>query len=344
MEVLRTIFSEVLDSLEDVTPARLLVMLLIVALLIVHGLVPGAFDVDGISLALLGILVVLVLVPLLKSASLPGGARVRFWRRRLDRLKVTTDTAVVDAETTALETIELTAPVESPRIDPNVTPALTADVAWRERVGTAPVARAIDRVLEESSRSPKVGLMLLAAELDWAMRHLLVVADMGNLRGRPLAVGVRALVDAAKLPQSVASAVEEFASVRNDVVHGYQRPSDDDTLRAIDAGIAILKAIDDAPIERHYVEAVDVPLFADEGCSTSVNTAHGVIVRSASPARHVLTHRIFPTTRKYQVGDEVTWEWNSSHVWGVTWYRDAEFGVQQAWTSSAEFVGRAVED
>ena len=47
-------------------------------MLLVHGFWPEFFAVDVFTLGLLGILVILVLRPLLKSATLPGGAAVEF--------------------------------------------------------------------------------------------------------------------------------------------------------------------------------------------------------------------------------------------------------------------------
>ena len=45
----------------------------VVALIVVHGLDPSGFRVDSTTLALVVVVVVSLLVPLLESATLPGG-------------------------------------------------------------------------------------------------------------------------------------------------------------------------------------------------------------------------------------------------------------------------------
>jgi hypothetical protein len=59
---------------------------LVVLLIALHGLVPDAFNVDGLTLGLLAILVVLALRPYLKSFSLPGGGGGVF-RDEIDALE-----------------------------------------------------------------------------------------------------------------------------------------------------------------------------------------------------------------------------------------------------------------
>ena len=50
----------------------------VLVLLVVHGFWPGVFVVDAYTLGLLGVVVVLVLRPLLKSANVAGVAGVEF--------------------------------------------------------------------------------------------------------------------------------------------------------------------------------------------------------------------------------------------------------------------------
>jgi hypothetical protein len=53
-----------------------------------------------------------------------------------------------------------------------------------------------------------------------------------------------------------------------------------------------------------------------------------------------------PTTQThFQVGKQVSWEWNGKFVLGPAWYRDSETGeVKQAWVGSTEFIGRHLDD
>jgi len=59
---------------------------LVVLLIVLHGVAPGTFEIDGVTLGLLAILLVLALRPYLKSFSLPGGGGGVF-RDEIDALE-----------------------------------------------------------------------------------------------------------------------------------------------------------------------------------------------------------------------------------------------------------------
>jgi hypothetical protein len=326
--------------LDEVTPARLFVLLVIGALVVLHGLVPTQFVVDGITIGLIGVLVIVVLVPLLKSATLPGGARLEF-REKLDRLQREAE-AAADSQPVAAES--------HPRQDTRerlpsseVAAGQTAKAHLREdERGDELTAR----ILDEAARSPKVGLMLLAAELERASRQLLAATGwMTPEAGRSLRAGIQRLVGLGVMPPSLPSAVDLFMSIRNEVVHGRQRVNDDEILRAVDAGLTILRAIDAVPRERHVVVAVQVPVFADEELQSPIDDATGVVLKSISPGGLSFSRRIFPTTRThFTVGREVAWEWNPERQWGAAWYTDDDAAVKPAWTGSLEFIGRHIDD
>jgi hypothetical protein len=41
----------------------------------------------------------------------------------------------------------------------------------------------------------------------------------------------------------------------------------------------------------------------------------------------------------------VTWSWDMSNVWPESWYRDPETDtIEYAWTGSAEFAGRPLDE
>lgn len=340
------------QALDEVSPARLLVVLLITLLLVLHGLVPRNFLVDGTSLGLLGILVVLILVPLLDSATLPGGGGLAF-RKRIEQLeRVAGDlehesgssaplTAAITAEGTvsASLTDQPTAP-KGPGLEVESVPVRTLPPT----VGLSMTI--VGQVLEATSRSPKLGLMLLAAELEAATRQLLAGSGWGNTgEYGTLQAGVNHLVDLGVLPKSLPSAVDLFRSVRNEVVHGHQTPKDDAIIRAVDSGLAILAAINAVPRERHVVDAIDVIMFRDADCTTPIDDCRGLRLRNVSPSGLEVRHQIFPTTRTwYQPGREVTWQWNAERQWGPAWYRDESSVIHQGWVGSMEFVGRDLEE
>jgi hypothetical protein len=148
------------------------------------------------------------------------------------------------------------------------------------------------------------------------------------------------------IQEGVQMALRLFQETRNQVVHGRQRATDDEVIRAIDAGLTILAAILNVPRERHYVNAIGLPLFADPGGTEPVPEGTGVRLRSERPPGQGTITRIFPTTRgHFVVGEEVAWEWNAERQWGPCWYRDPSDGdVKEAWRGSLEFVGRNIRD
>lgn len=156
------------QALDAVSPARLLVALLITLLLVLHGLVPRNFQVDGTSLGLLGILVVLIFVPLLESATLPGGGGLAFRKRieQLERVVGDVEHESVEAGSSAPVTLAITAAgtVSTSLSDqPTATEGLGVAVEAvhiRTLPATTGLSTAIvGQVLEATSRSPKLGLM-----------------------------------------------------------------------------------------------------------------------------------------------------------------------------------------
>jgi hypothetical protein len=296
-----------------------------------HGLVPSAFVVDGTTIGLLVILVVVALVPILRSASLPGGAGLEF---DLDRLRQESQLAEDEQEEHEISTSG----------DGPAPPDVEEEVL-EERLQSADAV--VAEVLREAARSPKVGLMVLSAELDRAVRELLLGTGWG-LPGRRLSLsaGVERLVDLGTLSTSAASALNVFQTIRNKIIHGSRGVSDDEVVRAIDAAIPLLRAILAVPMERHFVEAAGVPVFSDVAATIPIDDATGVVLKTTSPEgleRHV---RMFPTTRTgyYEKGKRVTWEWGEGG-WGPAWYRDPDSGeVKGAWVGSMEFAGRHFDE
>jgi hypothetical protein len=204
----------------------------------------------------------------------------------------------------------------------------------------------VDKILEEATRSPKAALLLLASECEKEVRRLLV--STGWHRGRQIRSirqGFDILSQLEVLPPNVASSVRLFADIRNRLIHG-QDATDDDTLRAIDSGITILKVLKAIPHETNIVYHPCVELFSDPEGKNRVPNVCGLILETTSPGGTTKQHRIFPTTRNdYQRSRRVSWEWNSKNTYGPTWYKDPDTGeIKQAWLDSTEFIGRDLDE
>jgi hypothetical protein len=186
--------------------------------------------------------------------------------------------------------------------------------------------------------SPKYGVVLLAAEIERELRHYLAVT--GRLQGRSFVPMAREL-ERYELPQDLALAIRRFWEVRNKVVHGLEA-TDDDAVRAADAGITILGALRSLPRERNVVYHPGVDIFSDPHGKQPVAVGKAVVLETTSSDGKKKSLRVFPTTRTdYTKGVEVAWEWRGAHTWGETWYRHPDDGtIQYGWSESMEFYGR----
>lgn len=320
-------------GLDAVTPARLYIVGIITGLIVLHGLVPHHFQVDGTTVGLLAILVVVALVPILKSASLPGGAGLNF-REDLDKLQRESQLAEEEQESRP-------GPIVTTNYDPLIEEALQA-----QKSAGRSVDEIVSEVLQEAARSPKVGLMVLSAELERSVRTLLMTTGWAQSQGRfTLRQGIDRLVELGVLTSSAASALAVFQSVRNEIIHGGRVASDDEVLRALDAAIPLLRAILAVPVEKNFVWHPGVELYSDPEATAPIPDVKGLILETVSPGGVSTTRRIFPTTKTdYVIGKQVTWEWGPRQ-WGETWYREPESGkVVEAWGGSMEFRGRHLDE
>lgn len=205
----------------------------------------------------------------------------------------------------------------------------------------------IEHILSETARSPKVGLMLLATEIERESRLLL--AGMGALQNsnRPISLlhAIKIFDQRGSLPRHVASSVESFLKVRNKLVHG-KNSDQEDILRAIDSGITILKTLKAIPHEIHTVYNPCVPVYADPLCRRQRQEVNAVILQTISLGGAQISNKAYATTRDhFQQGKRVAWEWNPEKQFEQSWYRDPDTNeIKEAWTSSMEFIGRHIED
>ncbi len=203
-------------------------------------------------------------------------------------------------------------------------------------------------ILDLAARSPKAALMQLSATIEREARRLL--AATGHAEALPRLGSLRAMVEVLErvtsLQRGTLDVVRNFAEVRNRIIHGHQGVPDDEVLRAIDAGLIILRAIATAPRERNVVYHPGVLLYADDRGTQEITDGRGVILETTSAGGAMKSLRIFPTTRThFQRGREVAWEWSNQKSWGAAWYRHADTGdVEHAWDEALEFVGRHLDE
>jgi hypothetical protein len=144
---------------------------------------------------------------------------------------------------TEFELDELQAKTEAAEISATATPNDDHFYEHTITVGAPPAEDEIEEVLREASRSPRLGLMLLSAKIERAVRDLAI--DVGlkiSRRPAPMGMLIRALAQAEQLTFEDAEALNLFNHVRNRIVHGHDA-DDDEVARAIDSGTRLLRLL-----------------------------------------------------------------------------------------------------
>lgn len=204
----------------------------------------------------------------------------------------------------------------------------------------------IKTIIKEASHSPKTALILLASEVEKEARQTL--ASIGKLKGArkfTLSQIINELDSHYGLPKHVASSLRMFWDTRNKIIHGGETEVGN-ILSAIDSGVTILRTLKSLPRETNWVHHEGVPVYSDPDCKHEIPNVKGVILRTESPSGARVFYRIFPSTKShFKKGKRVAWEWSFENTWSDVWYRDPETSeVKPAWSSSAEFIGRNLED
>ena len=319
---------------------RIAVVVLCVALIVLHAAAPKGFHVDLTTLGLVVVVAAVLLEPLIESFTLPGGAGVAF-RRRVDNLTEASAQFSEEAPTfqpQEQKSPELPGPVaEEGHIETSA--EVGRDLIQAPHSHARAAEQIADRVLDEASLDPRLGLMSIARELELEVNRLLAVSGWGQGRRRwPLAQAVDKLVEMQQLPASTSHAIRAFTSVRNLAVHGAKTPDEQAVTAAVLAGIDIYVGIASIPREAHIVDEINIELYADEELTQRIERGVGVALHNVGPDS--LSRTVYPTTRDYfRPGDEVAWGWGPGR-WEAAWYRDRESGAaMQAFDAALEFVG-----
>jgi hypothetical protein len=203
----------------------------------------------------------------------------------------------------------------------------------------------VRRFLEEAASDKLLALVRIWTEIEQELRA--IVAAYGFLqfiRGPNVTQYVRVLVQKKVISKETADSIERFYELRNRLLHGNLREGywEPGLVALIDSALRLLDILKSIPRETYTVLFL-VPFFSDNLATQEVEGAHAVLLDASSQEGN---HRsvAYPTTKEYEIGQVVSWEWNLKKVWGSAWYREPQTGaIKHGWDSAAEFVGRPLE-
>ncbi len=203
-------------------------------------------------------------------------------------------------------------------------------------------------ILSSSKSDPKIGILILAREIEKELREL--VGSLGLLEGknhRNRHQSFLLLEKRGALPKHTMGSVKIFWNLRNEIVHGKHIENELNVIRILDIGMTLLNTLKSIPHETSVVFNPGVEIYSDKECTNKRNGVSGVILETTSPGGIERSHRIFPTTKPkyYEEGKKVAWEWDLSKIWDGSWYIDPDTSEKkEAWRSAGEFVGRHLDE
>ena len=135
------------------------------------------------------------------------------------------------------------------------------------------------------------------------------------------------------LSRSLVNTVEKFMAALTK-----STPTKAELVDGINNGLEILRTLRDFPRGTYTVVDVQLPIYEDSEGAVLREDVSGVLIEVTGSDTH--RQQIFPTKEAYELGDQLSWEWNAQRGWDESWYRDHDGRVHYAWLSSLEFVGR----
>jgi hypothetical protein len=202
-------------------------------------------------------------------------------------------------------------------------------------------------LLKQADEAPAATALMVRQLVEIELRKLLAATGhLSHIGGQVKQVLFPEMLKEAEqsrfLSLELISSMKKFRSFANAVIHG--QSTGNVGTEIVGAGLNIVNSLRSIPHQRNFVHLPNVPIYSDAQCTIRAK-GHGIILEAVLPPNEMKVHYIYPTMRNhFQKGKEVAWEWNTENKWGETWYRDESGQIKSAWSGSAEFVGRHLED
>ena len=203
----------------------------------------------------------------------------------------------------------------------------------------------VRRFLEEAAKDKLLALVRMWIEIEQEVRTITATRGLLQFVRVPnITEYVGTLAGRNVISKETADSILGFHAVRDRLVHGNLREAyrDSELVALIDSGLRLLEILRSIPRETYKVSGL-VPFFSDASATKPVDGARALILEiSSQDGKH--GYAAYPTTKAYERGQVLSWEWNLQKVWGPSWYRDPQTGaIKHGWDSAGEFVGRPLE-
>lgn len=202
------------------------------------------------------------------------------------------------------------------------------------------------QIIKLSSTDRIAAILMLAIDIE---REVLFLAGTLGLRNRAKTGSLRECVQLLQeqkvITPEIASALMEFAQLRNQIVHATIRFTAEDPalISALDSGLRLLRLLKRVPRPIYTVKRAKVPLFRDPEKKEQIAGVFGVILEVITQDGMV-EERIFPAGRDFTEGEIVGWDWDMTRSYGKAYYWDETLKrVRSGWDSSAAFAGKREE-
>lgn len=211
-------------------------------------------------------------------------------------------------------------------------------IAKQLEVGDRDTIKTIKELAELASPS---ALRLLSVAMEKAIRLIMAPAGLLSQYASPgQAIGV--LLSRKVITVALADSIQTWFNLVNRTSHSRFDEAPYILQDMVASGLPILELLQAVPRNRYEVVYAGVPLFSDPALTQPVDEGTGVIIQAYDPnGIKSAVQNVFPTTRSFVVGTDVSWEWNSGKGWGPMWFRHPQTGdITAGLTSASEFTGR----
>lgn len=195
-------------------------------------------------------------------------------------------------------------------------------------------------ILDLAALNKPAAMIRLAIELE---REILSLQGMLGLRNQArtntLSEALRMLKVHKAISDRIAASVQEFWEIRNGLLHGTSTFPDALLTSALDSGVRLLALIRSIPRPTYEVADPAVLLYKDKDLKIRISEYMGVRIETTL-LDGAKMQQVFPAGRKFERGEIVSWDWDTTRKFGPAYVRDTNGEAVLAWSSSSAFIGQ----